>query len=104
MAKSIGDFVEQYVNGEPLTTRTIAWAIRKYIRMNYGPNKQEELDKYKQLLHKIAYLNESGNKEELEILFRNIYLWSIARKNPPSEQDDENIICQQNETFYNLLN
>jgi hypothetical protein len=104
MNKSIGDFVEQYVDGEPLTSRTVAWAIRKYIYMNYGPSKQEELERYKQLLHKLAYLYEKGDEETIHTILKNIYFWSMARKNPPPDTDDGEIECRKNETFYSLPN
>lgn len=104
MNKSIGDFIEQYVEGEPLTPRTVAWAIRKYIYMNYGPSKQEELERYKQLLHKLASLHEQGDQATITTMLRNIYMWSMARKNPPPEADEAEIECRKNETFYSLLN
>jgi hypothetical protein len=109
MNKSIADFVEQYVQGEELTPRTVQWAIRKYIYMNYSPSKQEQLERYQLLLHRLAALHESGDTEGLESLLRNIYMWSIARKSPEHIEDEElrddaAIQGLQNETFYNLLN
>ena len=107
MNKSIGDFIDDYVDGEPLTTRTMAWAIRKYIYMNYGPDEKEELERYKKLLHKLAILYEKDDTVAIDNILRNIYHWSMARKNPPPDTDgydEAKINCSKNETFYNLLN
>lgn len=101
MNKSIKDFIDEQIDGEPLTTDTIAWAIKKYIYMNYIPSKQDKLDLYESLLHTIAEDVNNGS-QHIKKLITNIRNWSYARTAPNMETDLADQTALENETFYNL--
>lgn len=101
--KPLQDFIEDYVEGEPLTIDTVKWAIRKYIYMNYEPSGKDKVEMYENLLHEMAELLNGKQPEELQKLLTNVRNWAYCRTNSPEEQDEYEKLAIQNETFYNLL-
>lgn len=101
MKKTIGDFVEDYVEGEPLTTDTMAWAIRKYMIRTMDPTDKEKIEAYEAFLHRLseAYINEDEAKYSR--LLRNASLWYIADKHviDDTSEDPEG---DRNEAFHNI--
>lgn len=101
--KPLEDFVEDYIEGEPLTIDTVKWAIRKYIYMNYEPSTQDKIRVYEGLLFEIGRLLQGNQPQEVQTLLANIRSWAHARRNSPEEQDEFEKLAIENETFYNLL-
>lgn len=101
MSIPISHFIDNYINGEPLTTDLIAWAIKKYVYMNYTPSKTEEYETYQKLLHDIALYEKLGDSDKLAQAIKNIADWSTARTAEFNEPAEETV-ARQNETFYKL--
>lgn len=97
------DFMDAYVQGEPLTLDTVKWAIRKYIYMNYHPTANDKVRVYEALLYNIADLLNGKQPDEVQKLLTNIRNWALAREGSKDEEDAYEAIAIQNETFYNLL-
>jgi hypothetical protein len=97
------DFIEDYIQGEPLTIDTVKWAIRKYIYMNYTPTLKDKLQLYEFLLFEIARLLEGNQPSEIQKLLTNIKSWAYARQNSVEEQNEFEKLAIENETFYNLI-
>lgn len=98
----IQDFIEEYIEGEPLTKDTIAYAIKKFVYINYAPTKQEELQQYKELLWRIAINIKHNNPHKVDSLLKNITAWAEARANTHN-LTGEKLTALKNETFYNLI-
>lgn len=98
---NIQDFIEDYVEGEPLTPNVVAWAIKKYININYEPTKKEQLEMYEKLLHLLAANNDDEHPVNIKKLLLNITNWSKARLTALPLNPHERHCCE-NETFYNL--
>lgn len=96
------DFIDDYIQGEPITIDTVKWAIRKYIYMNYEPTIKDKLRLYESLLFQIAKLLDGKQPEEVQKLLLNIRNWAFARNNSAEEQNEFEKLAIQNETFYNL--
>ncbi len=101
--KPLQDFIEDYVQGEPLTTDTVKWAIRKYIYMNYEPTLVDKVRMYETLLFTIAELLDGKQPQEVQKLLTNIRNWAMAREGTKEEADAYEVLSIENETFYNLL-
>lgn len=101
-AKSLQDFIEDYVKGEPLTVNTITWAIRQYIYMNYEPTGTDKLQMYEAIFHMLADLLNQNKLEEVQKLLTNIRNWAKAREGSQQEEDAYRALAIENETFYNL--
>ena len=97
---SISDFIDEYIEGEPLTTDTIRYAIKKYIYLNYTPTKQEKLDMYEALLWDIA-AGVEHNTDDVSKLLTNIRNWAYSRTQHDLDDEAEQQALD-NETFYNL--
>lgn len=98
---SIAKFIDEYINGEPLTTDTISYAIKKYLYINYKPTKQEKYDTYRSLLWDIAKAAKANDTETISKLITNIKNWAYARSLIEGIEPNE-YIALKNETFYNL--
>lgn len=96
MKKSIGDFVEDYVAGEPLTMDTLAWAIRKYTIRSIDPSDEAKILEYETFLHKIAEANIAEDQATVNRLLRNASLWHIAHNSDSDPEGD------RNEAFHNI--
>lgn len=98
---SIADFIDEYIEGEPLTNDTIAYAIKKYMYINCEPTKQEKLDMYETLLWDIAGSIEH-NSDNTSKLLTNIRNWAYARVEDGEGLSENETKAVKNETFYNL--
>lgn len=101
--KPLEDFIEEYVDGEPLTVDTVRWAIKKYIYMNYEPSGKDKLYIYETLLFNIAKMLNGNQPAEVQKLLANVQNWAKARDGSIEEQDYFEKIALQNETLYNLI-
>lgn len=97
------DFIEEYVEGEPLTVDTVKWAIRKFIYINYEPTLKDKVHMYEALLFNIADLLDGKQPEEVQKLLTNIRNWAMARSGSEEEEKAYEQLSIENETFYNLL-
>lgn len=96
----IQDFIEKYMEGEPLTTDSIAYAIKKFVYCNYSPTKQQKLEGYENILWELAKTVKENNVDKQQQLLKNIHNWALARAMPQEDEDEK--LCIENETFYNL--
>lgn len=103
MNKSITDFVEDYIDGEPLTTKTVEYAIKKYLYINFAPSKQERLEMYEAYLWALASAMEFGDGKNLDRLINNVKNWAKANSSV-SKLSEEEQASLKNETFYTLCN
>lgn len=101
MNMSIAEFIDKYINDEPLTNETISYAIKKYLYINYEPTKQEKYDTYRSLLWDIAQAAEANDTETISKLITNIRNWAYARTSIKDIEPNE-LTALKNETFYNL--
>lgn len=100
MNKSITDFIEDYIDGEPLTTDTIAYAIKKYLYINFTPTKQQRLEMYEAFLWALANSVTFKENEHTDSLIKNVCSWAAAKVNNSKSSEDQTSL--ENETFYNL--
>lgn len=99
---SLQDYIDKYVNGEPLSINTLKWAIRQYVYMNYEPTGVDKLKMYETIFYMLAELLETNRLQDVQILLTNIRNWAKAREGSQEEEDAYLAFAVQNETFYNL--
>ena len=102
--KPLQDFIEDYVEAEPLTPEFVKWATKKYFYMNYEPSNEDKLRMYEGLLFDIAKLKNTDRRKELQKLLLNISKWATTRlkENLSINLDQYEQRALENETFYNL--
>lgn len=102
MKQDVDDFVEKNVAGEPLNEKTVAWAIRKYLRSNFEPPDKRKIGVYEQTMYTLAQAKLNDNTEQIDKTLEAMLQWAKVRTEPVSN-DEFHQRYVENETFYNLI-
>ena len=99
--KPLDEFIAEYIDGEPLTTDTVKWAIKKYIYMSATPTPVEKTDIYERFLKQFHDALVADNQEKIKHLQENIFYLINSKECEISDEHEKKSLI--NEALYNLL-